>query len=58
MIEKQLKKDCFKIKSPYSIVRDLISYLNLLEQNIKYPMKRIWNFKISNYKKEELKYQK
>ncbi len=42
--------DCYEIKSPYWIVRDLISYLNLLEKNIKYPMKRIWNFKISNYK--------
>jgi len=48
--------NCYEIKSPYSIVRDLISYLNLLEKNIIYPMKRIWNFKISNYKKEELKF--
>ncbi len=50
--------DCFAIKTPKtpnSIVRDLIRYLNLLEKDVKYPLKRIWNFKVSNYQEEELR---
>ena len=49
--------DCFEMKSPFWIVGDLISFLSLLEKNIKYQIERIWNSNIwtSNCKIDELK---
>ena len=45
------------MKSPFWIVGDLISFLSLLEKNIKYQIERIWNSNIwtSNCKIDELK---
>ena len=49
--------DCFEMKSPFWIVGDLISFLSLLEKNIKYQIERIWNSNIwtSSCKIDELK---
>ncbi len=41
-------------KTPYSVVRELIKQLNLMEKNVSYPLNRIWHFKMSGYREDEL----
>jgi len=49
--------NCFKIeiKVPYSLVRSLICYLNFLEKDITYPIKKLWNLELSYTREEEIK---
>jgi len=47
--------ECLFKKTPNSVVRDLVCYLNFLEKNIKYPIKKLWNLEWSGLQQEELK---